>query len=84
MKTKVAEALMYGKKVIGSKEAFVGYEDFIDEAGIICETADDFVLAINSSKLFVKNPCTLKLRKIYEENYSNNAAKSRLKNILMQ
>src|SRR5215211_106650 len=27
MKTKVAEALMYGKRIIGTREAFSGYED---------------------------------------------------------
>jgi glycosyltransferase involved in cell wall biosynthesis len=84
MKTKVAEALMYGKKVIGSKEAFVGYEDFIDMAGTVCDTVEDFVSVINSSGLSIENSFDLELRKIYEENYSNNAAKSRLKNILMQ
>lgn len=48
MKTKVAEALMFGKKVIGSGEAFSGYDNAVPEAGTICETADEFIAAIRA------------------------------------
>ena len=43
MKTKVAEALMYGKKIIGTPEAFSGYEDIVKQAGNVCDSADEFV-----------------------------------------
>ena len=42
MKTKTAEALMFGKTILGSKEAFEGYE-VDDRCMILCETAEDYV-----------------------------------------
>ena len=81
MKTKVAEALMYGKKIIGTPEAFTGYENVVEQAGRVCSTADEFVSAIESSNEMVNSVFDSNLRKIYEENYSFEAAKSRLENI---
>lgn len=46
MKTKVAEALMHGKRVIGTPEAFTGYEAVADMAGPCCGTAAEFLDAI--------------------------------------
>ncbi len=48
MKTKTIEALKYGKYIIGTKEAFVGIDsNEINNIGKLCETADDFIFAIN-------------------------------------
>ena len=82
MKTKIAEALMYGKKIIGTPEAFSGYEDIADRAGWVCETADDFVAAIARAKGSVINAFAPDLRAIYEERHSYQAARSRLAVIL--
>lgn len=82
MKTKVAEALMFGKKIIGSSEAFSGYEEIGDTAGRVCTTADDFVAAIESADAMVRYSFDKKLRAIYEERYSYTAAKSRLESIM--
>jgi len=82
MKTKVAEALMFGKRIIGTPEAFSGYEDALPAAGEICCTADDFVVALHRS---MQNPfCAIdeQLRALYEQNYSYPAARRRLKEIL--
>jgi glycosyltransferase involved in cell wall biosynthesis len=82
MKTKVAEALMFGKRVIGTPEAFSGYEDALPVAGEICRTAEDFVAALHRS---LEEPfCALdeKLRALYERNYSYPAARQRLDQIL--
>ena len=46
MKTKVAEALMYGKRIIGTREAFSGYEDSAEEVGWVCNTKEEFVAAL--------------------------------------
>jgi len=83
MKTKVAEALMYGKKIIGAPEAFTGYEDITEQAGDVCHTVDEFVSAIETSNKIVMNSFDTELRKIYEENYSYTAAKKRLEKILI-
>ena len=82
MKTKVAEALMYGKKIIGTPEAFTGYEGFTNQAGCVCFSAEDFVSAIDSSEKIVNSYFDKGLRRIYEENYSFMAAKCRLKDIM--
>jgi polysaccharide biosynthesis protein PslH len=82
MKTKVAEALMFGKKIIGTPEAFSGYEDVADRAGQICKSADDFVSAINSADEMVKDSFDTELRAIYESSFSLAAAHMRLKVIL--
>jgi hypothetical protein len=46
MKTKTAEALMYGKAIIGTKEAFEGYDLFAVDKMFVCQSADDFITAI--------------------------------------
>lgn len=82
MKTKVAEALMYGKKIIGTPEAFSGYEDIIDQAGWVCNSSDDFVAAISSAQQNVTYSFDKELRLIYEQEYSMEAATERLRKIL--
>ena len=82
MKTKVAEAMMFGKRVVGTPEAFSGYEPVADRVGAICETATQFVSAVEreAERPFVGiDP---ELRSIYEERYSFNAACDRLEKIL--
>jgi glycosyltransferase involved in cell wall biosynthesis len=82
MKTKVAEALMYGKKIVGTPEAFSGYENIIEKAGWICETAEEFILAIKNAQDQTKLSFDPALRALYEELYSYKAARIRLKVIL--
>ena len=82
MKTKVAEALMYGKKIIGTQEAFTGYEDVINLVGWCCDSADDFVFAISCAQSEVTKAFCPQLRALYEEKYSFPAAVSRLATIL--
>ena len=82
MKTKVAEALMYGKKVVGTSEAFSGYEDIVERAGWSCATADEFVDAIAHAQREVTLGFDPQLRALYEEKYSLPAARERLAKIL--
>lgn len=84
MKTKVAEALMFGKKIVGTPEAFSGYEDVVSLAGWVCKSADDFVAAIEEMDTFVQTPFASDLRSAYEDKYSYAAAKSRLERILLE
>jgi polysaccharide biosynthesis protein PslH len=84
MKTKVAEALMYGKKIVGTPEAFSGYEDVGNRAGWICETANDFVAAIACAQSEVTQSFYPELRALYVEKYSQSAAVSRLAAILSE
>ena len=83
MKTKVAEALMYGKKIVGSPEAFSGYDDVASKAGWVCETVDEFVAAIASASSDIKESFDPALRAIYEERYSMQAGREKLASIIL-
>ena len=49
MKTKTCEAMMFGKYIIGTTEAFEGYE--IDSSfASVCNSAEEFIHAINNFK----------------------------------
>lgn len=82
MKTKVAEALMHGKKIVGTREAFSGYEGVAETAGWVCETLDDFVEAIEQANERIVNSFDPEMRALYLEKYSYPAARSRLAEIL--
>jgi glycosyltransferase involved in cell wall biosynthesis len=82
MKTKVAEALMYGKKIIGTSEAFAGYEDIVEHAGWVCVSAREFIEATKRATDSVVKPFAHDLRSIYEEKYSYVAGRKRLADIL--
>lgn len=73
MKTKTAEALMYGKTILGSKEAFEGYE--MDErCMLLCERAEDYVKNLkNIYPDFVNNQS----RSLFLQLYSDEIQKSR-------
>jgi hypothetical protein len=47
MKVKVGVALRYGRTVVGTPEAFMGYPITNGLEGYICETADDFLKAFD-------------------------------------
>lgn len=71
MKTKTCEALMYGKTIFGTKEAFEGYECDYDKIGRLCTTSEDFIENINSFFNNTKNKYNKFSRSIYESKYSN-------------
>ena len=82
MKTKVAEAMMFGKRVIGTAEAFSGYEALGDEAGWRCDTADAFARAIRSARAMEIKALDPELRALYERGHSERATERRLAAIL--
>ena len=47
MKTKTAEAFMYGLPVVGTPEAFEGYDVNYDRIGHLCSSEDEFVQVIS-------------------------------------
>jgi hypothetical protein len=77
MKTKTAEALMYGKTIIGTQEAFQGY--LKDNASMVeCNNANDFIKVLCSQDF---SPFNIVSRKSFENNYSNNIQFSKFKEI---
>ena len=82
MKTKVAEALMYGKKIVGTSEAFVGYEAALPDAGWCCNAPDDFLQACEIASQDPSEAANAKLVSIFQNQYSFDAATNRLRDIL--
>lgn len=81
MKTKTAEALQYGRPIIGTTESFVGYEGHAGIAGVVCDTPGEFEKSIADclEARTVWDPVCL--RNIYDENYSFKSAKKRLETL---
>jgi FkbM family methyltransferase len=82
MKTKVAEALMHGKRIIGTSEAFVGYEEVAEHVGWNCNTKEEFITVIRQIEDAAIPPFEPELRFLYERHFSLEAAKTRLEAIL--
>lgn len=75
MKVKTAEALMFGKSIFGTQEAFEGYDIEYDKVGGLCNTSEEFVVKINS---YLKNNLCMKYneysRFIFMNNYSTSVS----------
>ncbi len=82
MKTKVAEALMFGKRIVGTAEAFTGYENVLDRVGVSCSSPEEFIQAVKDELGREARATCPELRMIYEQNYSYAAARGRLARIL--
>ncbi len=82
MKTKVAEALMFGKRVIGTPEAFVGYESVLDRVGVVCAAPGQFLAALKVEAARPFAGTDRELRSHYEAHYSYQAAREQLATIL--
>ena len=71
MKVKTAEALMYGKFIIGSTEALTGY-DVDSNVALICDKPEDYINAINN--LDIKYKFNQASRDLYLKKYSYKAS----------
>ncbi len=67
MKTKEAEALMRGKKVVGTPKAFSGYEDIAESAGWLCKNTDKFVAAMKTAQCIIDIAFDPFLRGLYNK-----------------
>lgn len=82
MKVKIAEAMMYGKTIIGTVEAFQGYDIEYDKIGKVCNSNIEFITAIN--KLVNENKTVYNdySRNCFLSKYSDDSAEQKLKNML--
>ena len=71
MKVKTCEALMYGKNMIGTSEAFRGYEVDFEKVGAKCETAEEFIKSINEFPKKFISKFNEYSRNVFLEKYSN-------------
>lgn len=82
MKIKTAEALMFGKYIYGTGEAFVGYDVDAAQVGGECETAQDFIDAINGQMEQDRPSFNKYARELYLEKYSMSACEAAFAEIL--
>lgn len=82
MKTKVAEAMMHGKRIAGTTEAFTGYEEVLDQAGWRCDSADEFVSVLRDMAFLNPPQFDSVLRLRFDELYSCEAARRRIATII--
>jgi len=84
MKIKTAEALMFGKYIFGTDEAFVGYGLDFDRVGGKCNSAREFIEKINGflgKEAQYRNSYS---RQVYEEKYSLEASEKKFGRLLEQ
>lgn len=82
MKVKTCESLMYGKNIIATNEAFVGYDVDYDKVGGKCNTAEEFIARI---KEFEKNPrprFNAYSRQMFLEKYSEESVVEKFREVL--
>lgn len=82
MKIKTAEALMYGKYIFGTEEAFAGYDLEWGEAAGRCSSAEEFIREINAfldREPDAFHPCS---RQAYLDKYSARAGEKAFDAIL--
>lgn len=79
MKVKTAEALMYGKTIYGTTEAFEGYNVEYKKVGGLCNTKEEFIEKINNDKNIIFNEYS---RKVFLEKYSFESSVNRMKGFL--
>jgi len=72
MKTKTCEALMYGKTIFGTQEAFEGYDALnLAEHDWLCKTAEDFIAKTNRFLNTEHNKHNEYSRNIYLKHYDS-------------
>ena len=81
MKTKTIEAMSYGKTIIGTDECFQGINCDYDKIGGLCNTAEEFVKAINNFNGSLTNKYTSEL---FNSKYSNNAVQVLFNNLFIE
>ena len=79
MKVKTAESLKYGKFLIGTPEAFEGY-DINDEIASVCTSKEEFIRQINAfCRPYKYNMAS---RELFKKNHSFDVSLETFKNIL--
>lgn len=66
MKIKVAEALMFGKTIVGTNEAFEGYDIIDGREGYLANKTQDFIDCLNNNEFLKFNEFS---RKLYLDKY---------------
>lgn len=82
MKTKTAEALMYGKYIFATKEAFEGYNIDYDKVGALCNSSDEFIKALTEFSNSSKSRYNAYARECFLEFYDEEIIKENFKTFI--
>lgn len=82
MKVKTAEAMMFGKYIFGTPEAFAGYQADFGRLGGVCRSAGDFIGQINAFMEEGRDPFNRYARRVYEKRYSMDAGREKFGEIM--
>lgn len=83
MKVKTCESLMYGKNIIATDEAFMGYEVDYDKVGGKCNTAEEFIACINNFCRHPRPKFNAYSRQMFLEKYSEEAVTESFRKVIM-
>lgn len=83
MKVKTCESLMYGKNIIGTWEAFEGYEIDYQKVGAICNTEEEFIYTLNNFCSAKKEKFNKYSRECFLEKYSFQATLEKFDKLLV-
>lgn len=82
MKVKTCESLMYGKNIIATDEAFVGYDVDYDKVGGKCNTAEEFIARIKDFEASPRPRFNAYSRQMFLEKYSEEAVVEKFREVL--
>lgn len=82
MKVKTCESLMFGKNIVGTTEAFEGYELAYDQVGALCNTKDDFINALKDLSENPRPKFNAYSRQVYLEKYAEETVIDKFKEVL--
>ncbi len=82
MKVKTCEALMYGKNIIGTQEAFEGYTADYDRVGGLCNTAEEFIACLNRFAAQPRPRFNAYSRQVYLDRYSYEAVQKTFQSLI--
>jgi len=84
MKVKTCEAMMYGKYIIGSTEAFTGYDVDFDKIGALANTKEEYIRAIEQFSVDTYKKYNAYTRQFFLENHSEEMTKELFKKLLLK
>ncbi|MFD2834034.1 glycosyltransferase family 4 protein [Gramella sp. AN32] len=82
MKVKICEALMYGKNIVGTKEAFMGYDLDLQQTGAECNNKSDFIRVLNECSSSKRQKFNIYNRNRFLESYSFTSTLEKFKRVL--
>lgn len=82
MKVKTCESLMFGRNIYGTKEAFEGYDIDFQKIGGKCDTANDFIRALQDLANNPRPKFNKASREAYLSKYTDEAVRPVWKEIL--